>query len=113
MNGQVKFEFDLPATVKKRGKFYVAHCPLIDVTSQGDSKKEALDHLIEAIQLFIESCFDRGTLDEVLRACGFEFRAKGSKPKPRKLAAKAARTECVRVPLSLLIARRHAEARTH
>ncbi|MDB5903145.1 MAG: hypothetical protein JWM26_2023 [Betaproteobacteria bacterium] len=111
MTGQVKFEFDLPASVKKRGKLFIAHCPLIDVTSQGGTKKEALDHLIEAIQLFIESCFERGTLDEVMQACGFEFKPKG--PKQRKAPAKSVRTECIRVPLSLLIAKRHAEARPH
>ena len=111
MNGLVKFEFNLPYAMRKRGKLFIAHCPLVDVTSQGESKKQALEHLIEAIQLFMESCFERGTLDEVLEACGFEFKSEGKKL--RKAQARPSRTECVRVPLSLLISRKHAETRAH
>lgn len=111
MKGRVKFEFSLPAEVKKEGKLYIARCPLVDVYSQGTSKKEALANLIEAIQLFAESCFERGTLDEVLQACGFEFMPDlRNVRKPAKAASKRTHADSIRVPLSLMIARRHAEA---
>ena len=111
MKGLVKFEFNLPADVKKKGKLFIAKCPLLDVYSQGDSKKEALEHLTEALQLFVESCFERGTLDQVMKKCGFEFRT-GDK-KSLRTQAHETRTDCVRVPVSLLIARTHAETRAN
>ena len=111
MKGRVKFEFNLPAEVKKVGKLYVAKCPLVAVYSQGSSKKEALVNLIEAIQLFVESCFERGTLEQVLQSCGFEFTPDLNKVP--KLQARRASAECVKVPLSLLIARKHAETRAN
>jgi hypothetical protein len=38
---------------------------------QGRDQEEAVRNLIEAAQLFIESCFERNVLDEVLKNCGF------------------------------------------
>lgn len=104
MTGLVKFEFKLPAHVKKQGNLYIACCPLLDVYSQGDSKKEALANLKEALVLFVESCFERGTLDQVLRSSGF-YPAEGKEPK-------FAADDYVSVPMSL-ISRKHAEARAH
>ena len=42
--------------------------------SQGRTEQEALDNLAEAVQLFIESCFERGTLQDVVRDCGLKMR---------------------------------------
>lgn len=69
---QVIFNVQLPAQVKKSGKWFMSSCPVLDVHSQGETEKKALDNLIEAVRLFLVSCFERGTLDEVLRDCGFK-----------------------------------------
>ena len=74
MTTSVKLEFTLPAGVREAddgGAHYVSVCPPLDVLSQGDSEEAALANLAEALQLFIESCFERGTLEEVLKDCGF------------------------------------------
>lgn len=68
---QVSMKMDVPATVKKKGKYYISCCPLIDVCSQGETQKKSLENLVDAISLFFISCFERGTLDEVLKSCGF------------------------------------------
>lgn len=65
----------LPATVKKDGDWYVSCCPILDVWSQGEDKEEALSNLIAALTGFFVSCFERGTLDAVLRECGFSMAA--------------------------------------
>jgi predicted RNase H-like HicB family nuclease len=39
--------------VWKEGKYYVAQCLNIDVSSFGDSRKEALSNLDEAISLYL------------------------------------------------------------
>ncbi len=56
---------------KENPKMYVSYCPELDLYSQGDTPKEAKTNIIEATQLFIESCIERNTLREVLLECGF------------------------------------------
>jgi predicted RNase H-like HicB family nuclease len=50
-----------------------AGSPGLDVWSQGATREEAKQALQEAIELFIESCLERDTLDGVLRDCGFRL----------------------------------------
>lgn len=40
--------------VWQEGKLYVAKCLEVEVASQGKSKKEALDNLKEALELYFE-----------------------------------------------------------
>ena len=49
---------------------YVSHCDPLDVCSQGDTEEEALNNLNEAIQIFLSTCYEMGTLNEVLIECG-------------------------------------------
>jgi len=68
---QIKMTFELPAKITKKKKWYVANCPALNVASQGDTPEEAKAHLEEAVLVFLESCLERGVLEEVLRDCGF------------------------------------------
>jgi predicted RNase H-like HicB family nuclease len=61
----------LPAVFTREDEWVVACFPHLDVTSQGRTQDEAARNLIEAAQLFIESCFERNVLDEVVKNCGF------------------------------------------
>jgi len=47
-------KLNLKAAVWKEGSHYVSQCLNIDVASFGDSKKEALDNLYEAVKLYLE-----------------------------------------------------------
>ena len=49
---------------------YVLHCNPLDVCSQGDSEEEAVKNLSEAIHIFLSTCYEMGTLNEVLMECG-------------------------------------------
>ena len=53
----------LTAIVEREGVGYVALCPEVDVTSQGDSFAEARENLEEALALF----FETASADEVER----------------------------------------------
>jgi len=44
----------LQNVVWKEGKYYVAQCLNVDVSSFGKTKKEALDNLEEALELYFE-----------------------------------------------------------
>lgn len=76
--------FKLPISVKKQKVGYISSCPVFDVWSQGKNKKEAEKNIKEAVSLFIVSCFERGTLDQVFKDCGFHPLHKPARKKPAK-----------------------------
>jgi len=63
----ITLSFRLPYRIKQDQGWYVASCPSLDVHSQGKSQKQAKDNLREALTLFLNSCIERGTLDQVLK----------------------------------------------
>ncbi|MBF0103493.1 MAG: hypothetical protein HQK77_21540 [Desulfobacterales bacterium] len=65
--------FWLPIKIKKRKKWFVSSCPILDVCSQGETEDHAKKNLIEALSLFLTSCYERNTLEAVLKECGFTF----------------------------------------
>lgn len=69
---QVQFTAKLPVKITKKRKWFVASCPLLNVVSQGETEILAKKNLKEALTLFFLSCFERGTLDAVLKQCGFK-----------------------------------------
>lgn len=44
----------LTAIIEREGAIYVAHCPELDIASQGGSVEEARANLVEALELFLE-----------------------------------------------------------
>ncbi len=77
MNPSITFEVHLPINIKKSDNIYISSCDILDVISQGESEKKAKENLKEAIELFLITCHEMGTLDRVLNDCGFTL----SKPK--------------------------------
>ena len=51
-------KIDLKNVVWKEGKYYVAQCLNVDVSSFGKTKKEALANLDEALELYLEDAKD-------------------------------------------------------
>ena len=47
-------KIDLKNVVWKEGKYYVAQCLNVDVSSFGNTKKEATSNLNEALELYFE-----------------------------------------------------------
>src|ERR1700690_3242824 len=64
-------QLNLFGMTKREGGWYIAHCPPLDITTQGRTQGEARRNLLEASELFVISCLERGTLDEALRELGF------------------------------------------
>jgi len=71
MKVTVQAEFQLFGVIKRAGRWYIAFCPPLDLTTQGRTEEEAKKNLLEASQLFITSCLERGTLDQALKELGF------------------------------------------
>jgi predicted RNase H-like HicB family nuclease len=53
---------------------YVGYSPELDVSSCGDSVRQAKSRLKEAVSLFLEDAAVRGTLTDILIESGFERR---------------------------------------
>jgi predicted RNase H-like HicB family nuclease len=64
-------EMKLPSRIRKKGKWFISSCPVLDVFSQGRTRAEAEKNLSDALVSFLVSCHERGTLDQVLRESGF------------------------------------------
>ncbi len=101
MQGIVKFDMRVPALVKRVGDMFVAECSPLDVFSQGPTKEKALDNLVEALQLFVETCFEMGTLGEVFKECGFH---------PGDAEQDVDESNWLHIPLSLVAANAQAQA---
>ncbi|UCE41722.1 MAG: hypothetical protein JSV17_01640 [Candidatus Aminicenantes bacterium] len=71
MKATVTFTVSFPIEVKKEVKYYLASCPILDVWSCGKTQKSAVETLKDTLQLFLTHCFDHGTLEMVLKGCGF------------------------------------------
>ena len=67
----VQAEFRLFGTIKRHGEWYIAYCPPLDLTTQGRTEEEARKNLVEASELFVVSCFERGTFEHALRELGW------------------------------------------
>ena len=108
MRFAAEFRFRFRATVQKRRKWYLAVCLPLDLATQGPTKERALSNLRDAIRGFVTDCYERGTLDEVLKDAGFSASTDSSLRSTR--AHRGSRW--LSVPVALL-AREHHAARTN
>jgi predicted RNase H-like HicB family nuclease len=71
-NSVVNLSVRLEAAFRQEGDSWLAWCPPLDVMTQAESKKAALESLKEAVELWFESCIERGVLEEALAEVGFQ-----------------------------------------
>jgi predicted RNase H-like HicB family nuclease len=60
--------------IYQEARLYVAICPELDVSSFGETPREAEDSLREAVSAFLDECEALGSLTEVLEEAGFAKR---------------------------------------
>jgi len=72
MTESIEITVNVHGVVRHEGRRWIAGCPKLNVWSQGASKQEAQRCLKEAVELWIEDCLVRGTLDQALREVGFQ-----------------------------------------
>lgn len=71
MKRQVTLKCELPYRLTREGGWIVAHCPALDIASQGETPGSALRHLREAVALVLKDGLASGALETVLERCGF------------------------------------------
>ncbi|MCL4838702.1 MAG: hypothetical protein KJ058_12135 [Thermoanaerobaculia bacterium] len=75
MDQTISLDVRLRGFVRRAGRRWIALCPAVHVATQGKDRAGAERALQEAVELWFESCVERGTLDQALRECGFRPRA--------------------------------------
>ncbi len=100
---KAKFTINLPMVLKKKKTMWISSCPGLDVVSQGTTEEEARKNLAEALRLFITTCFQRGTLEEVMKDCGFSVIETGIKTTRKKIYNDKNGTDTITVPIPFYI----------
>ena len=63
----------------KDGKFWIAYCPALNLSSYGDTKEDAKQAFDEAVHIFIKDTKAKGTLEKVLLGLGWTLQ---QQPRP-------------------------------
>jgi predicted RNase H-like HicB family nuclease len=72
MNETIRLDVELRAFVRRdTDERWMAICPSIGVASQGTDAADARRCLDEAVELWFESCIERGTLERALQESNF------------------------------------------
>ncbi len=102
----VQVEVKLQICIEKTESGYIAFCEPLDIYAEGSSKRKAEANIREALSLFLETCLEMGTFNEVLTSSGFQ------KTVVRK---KKNMIECenIKVPVQLLVANHVQQAHSH
>lgn len=68
----INLKFNLPVDILREGKKFVAHSPVLDLSTSGDSFEQVSQRFIEITQIFFEEIIKKGTVDEVLSDLGWQ-----------------------------------------
>ena len=68
----VKFNLQLPVSIFREGKHFIAYTPALDLSTSGKSYEQVKKRFNEVVSIFFEELIKKGTLDEVLESLGWE-----------------------------------------
>jgi len=77
---KIKFITQLPVSIFKEGKYFVAYTPVLDLSTSGRTYEEARERFHEVVNIFFEELVNKGTLEEVLTGLGWQKIKKQWKP---------------------------------
>ncbi len=69
---QIDFSVNIPVIFIKEGKSYIAHSPVLDLSTSADTFEKAQKRFPEIVKIFFEELVEMGTLDEVLTSLGWQ-----------------------------------------
>ncbi|OQA82484.1 MAG: hypothetical protein BWY29_00850 [Microgenomates group bacterium ADurb.Bin238] len=66
-----RIQFNLPVSILKEGKAFVAYSPAIDISTVGETFEEAQQRFEEAANIFFEETIEHQTFEEALLELGW------------------------------------------
>jgi len=68
----LKMSINLPVSVFKEGKDYIAFTPALDLSTSASTYEKAKERFNEAVSIFVEETTKQGTLGENLKNLGWK-----------------------------------------
>ncbi len=68
----IKLEFNLPISIIKEGKSYIAYTPALDLSTSAENYEQAKKRFSEIVNIFFEEIIKKGTLENVLGDLGWK-----------------------------------------
>ncbi|MGD1046995.1 MAG: hypothetical protein ABR936_16960, partial [Bacteroidota bacterium] len=68
---QGSIEVELEVLISKEGDYFVSYCPALELSSYGNTEKEARKSFDEALDIFVEETSKKGSLEEFLKKIGW------------------------------------------
>jgi len=65
-------QIDLPITIFKEGKSYIAYSPALELSTSASTYEKAQSRFLDITKLFLEELVEMGTLDTVLAGLGWQ-----------------------------------------
>ncbi|MCD4780048.1 MAG: type II toxin-antitoxin system HicB family antitoxin [Candidatus Omnitrophica bacterium] len=90
----------LPVQIIKENDAFVAYTPALDLSTQGDTYEEAQQMFEELINVFFAELIEMGTLEKVLKECGWiEVKTKAKKEwRPPERLVLSDKTQSFKIP---------------
>ena len=90
-------EAKVPVLIFQEGEKIIAYSPALDLSTYGNTEKQAKQRFDEAVSIFFAECLKMGTLDEVLEECGWQKLTDGRHWLPP--AFKSYKEESIQIPV--------------
>lgn len=68
---KVNFEVQLPVTIFREDKYFIAYTPALDLSTSAESFEEVKKRFTEVVRIFIDELSEKGTVDKVLSELGW------------------------------------------
>ena len=72
MKKKINCEVNIPVTIFKEAKYYVAYSPALDLSTSAKTFSKVKERFSEIVAIFIEELVKKGTIDEVLESHGWK-----------------------------------------
>ncbi len=69
---KAKLQFNLPVSILKEGKKYIAYTPVLDLSTSGDNYEQTKKRFEEIVNIFFEEIIKKGTFEDVLSDLGWK-----------------------------------------
>jgi hypothetical protein len=69
---KARLQFNLPVSILREGKKYIAYTPALDLSTSGDNYEQAKKRFEEIVNVFFEEIIKKGTLEDVLTNLGWK-----------------------------------------
>lgn len=85
-----RIDVSIPVQILKEGRYFIAYCPVLDISTQAISFEKVQKRFDELVGIFLEEMVRQGKLEKYLREMGWKkhVKPKASWEPPFKVVSK-------------------------